>query len=86
MLVGGRLDYLDNRRVAALMYKRREHRINLFIWPAENEQNRGVQEVTIQGDHLFHWTQSGMTYWAVSDLNSKELGEFAELIRQKTAP
>jgi anti-sigma factor RsiW len=78
-LVGGRLDYLEDRPVAALVYQRRKHFINLFIWPsAENSRKKTVMR---QGYNLFHWTQSGMTYWAVSDLNSNELQEFVQLVQ-----
>jgi anti-sigma factor RsiW len=62
-LVGGRLDYLKNRPVAALVYQRRKHFINLFIWPSAEDLG---QKSAGQGYNLFHWTQSGMTYWAVS--------------------
>jgi anti-sigma factor (TIGR02949 family) len=73
-LTGGRLDYLDARPVAALLY-RRQHTINLFVWPSPNSDS-GPQVSTIKGYNLIHWTQSGMTYWAVSDLNSRELNQF----------
>jgi anti-sigma factor RsiW len=75
-LTGGRLDYLDGRAVAALLYRRRQHTINLFVWPSSQPDSR-PQMFTIRGYNLAHWTQSGMTYWAVSDLNSRELNEFA---------
>jgi anti-sigma factor RsiW len=74
-LTGGRLDYLDARPVAALLFRRRQHTINLFVWPSPNSDS-GPQTSTIKGYNLVHWTQSGMTYWAVSDLNSGELNEF----------
>ena len=74
-LTGGRLDYLDARPVAALLYRRRQHTINLFVWPSPNSDS-GPQISTIKGYNLVHWTQSGMTYWAVSDLNSRELNQF----------
>ena len=79
-LVGGRLDYLENRPVAALVYQRRKHFINLFIWPS----TRGSGQVTParQGYNLLHWMQSGMAFWAVSDLNGSELAEFATLIQK----
>jgi anti-sigma factor RsiW len=78
-LVGGRLDYLGDRPVAALVYQRRKHFINLFIWPsAEDSRQKTVMR---HGYNLFHWTQSGMTYWAVSDLNSTELQEFVRLVQ-----
>ncbi len=72
-LVGGRLDYLHNRPVAALVYQRRKHSINLFIWPSPSGFEGATSTVTRQGYHLFQWTQSGMTHWAVSDLNDREL-------------
>jgi len=78
-LVGGRLDYLENRPVAALVYQRRKHFINLFIWPSG--ENSGQKTRMRQGYNLIHWTQSGMTYWAASDLNWTELQEFVRLVQ-----
>ena len=80
-VIGGRLDYLGNRAVAVVVYKRREHVINLFIWPAAQDSAVKTTPVTQQGYHLFHWTQSDMAYWAVSDLNIKELLEFVRLVQ-----
>ena len=74
-LVGGRLDYLDNRPVAALVYKRRQHTINLFLWPS-SDSDSGPRATTIKGYNVVHGTRSHMTYWAVSDLNAAELSEF----------
>jgi anti-sigma factor RsiW len=79
-LVGGRLDYLENRPVAALVYQRRKHFINLFIWPSMHDSGQGA--VMRQGYNLLHWTQSGMVFWAASDLNNSELQEFVKLIHQ----
>lgn len=80
-LLGGRLEYLNNRAVAALIYQRQKHFINLYIWPAEQSN---VTEVATkrQGYNLLHWTNSGMTYWAISDLNGVELHEFARLVQE----
>jgi anti-sigma factor RsiW len=80
-LIGGRLDYLDNRKVAALVYKHRKHPINLFTWPAAGAADEAPHGQTRQGFQLVRWTQDGMTYWAVSDLNEEELLRFAELFR-----
>jgi anti-sigma factor RsiW len=80
-LKGGRLDYLDNRNVAALVYQRRRHVINLFIWPAAGAADTGPRALTRQGYHLFRWTSGGLTYWAVSDLNEDELREFVRLVQ-----
>ncbi len=84
-LVGGRLDYLDNRSVAALVYQRRKHVINLFIWPSTQNADAGTTMVTRQGYHLFSWTKAGMTYWAVSDLDTSELQQFVQLVQQQTS-
>ena len=81
-LLGGRLEYLNNRTVAALIYQRRLHYINLFIWPAEQAGSSGEVTIQRQGYNLIHWTDSGMNYWAISDLNSVELREFARLVQQ----
>ena len=79
-LVGGRLDYIDNRTVAALIYQRRKHAINLFIWPAPELNNQSAQQSSINGYNVIRWTKSGMRYWAVSDVNSTDLSEFATLM------
>jgi len=84
-LVGGRLDYVQGRPVAALVYQRNKHFINLFIWPASSSSNAAesvaVRQGYSQGYNLVHWNASGMTFWAVSDLNRAELEGFAQLIR-----
>jgi anti-sigma factor RsiW len=71
-LVGGRLDYLDNHPVAALVYQRRKHYINLFIWLAEPGTKRTTETLARQGYHLLHWTDSDFNYWAVSDVNAND--------------
>ena len=81
-LFGGRLEYLNNRPVATLIYQRRLHYINLFIWPAEQAGSTGEVTIQRQGYNLIYWTGSGMNYWAISDLNSVELHEFAQLVQQ----
>ena len=81
-LLGGRLDYLQDRTVAALVYQRRLHVINLFIWPASADSTAAPRLSTWRGYNLVHWTQAGMICWAVSDLNAGELKQFAELVRR----
>jgi anti-sigma factor RsiW len=81
-LVGGRLEYLGKRPVAALVYQRRQHVINLFMWPAQPEVNDSETVTARQGYHLAHWHVSGMSYWAVSNLNQAELREFGRAMRQ----
>jgi anti-sigma factor RsiW len=77
-LVGGRLDYLDGKTVAALVYHRNKHPINLFITPATTNQSRSATVTTRRGYNVLVWTNKGMNYWAVSDLNQAELREFAQ--------
>ena len=79
ILKGGRLDYMDNQSVAALVYQRRGHIINVFIYPSsENLRPRSEQ---LRGYNLIRWAGSGMEYWVVSDLNASELQELAGLLR-----
>jgi anti-sigma factor RsiW len=80
-LAGGRLDLLGDRRVAAVVYTRRKHIINLFEWPAPDEQVTPVRELSRRGYNICHWTAGGLTFWAVSDLNADDLAEFARLVR-----
>ncbi len=80
-LVGGRLDYLSGRPVAALVYARQKHLINLFVWPANPSGKTTVPRAGERnGYHLIQWSNQGMTFWAVSDLNEKELMDFARML------
>jgi anti-sigma factor RsiW len=81
-LIGGRLDYLNNRPVAALVYQRSQHFINLFVWPSNSTSIPQEDQLTRQGYNLIHWTKAGMTYWLVSELNLTELNECARLLKE----
>jgi anti-sigma factor RsiW len=84
-LVGGRLDYLDQRPVAALVYRHRQHIINLFVWPTGTEINAtATAAMTRQGYNLLHWHDNGLVYWAVSDLAAVDLNEFERLVRMQS--
>lgn len=83
-LVGGRLDYVSGQPVAALVYQRQKHTINVFVWPASN-QGPGPRERAIRGFNVRHWMRDGMTFWAVSDLNEAELNEFVRAYQMSPA-
>ena len=78
-LIGGRIDYVVGRPVAALVYQRRKHIINVFTWPSDATD--GGPELGRNGYHVVHWNTSGMSWWAVSDLNVGELRRFEDLYR-----
>jgi mycothiol system anti-sigma-R factor len=78
-LIGGRLDYLDNHSVAALVYQRRKHFINLFIWPTPPVDGKEQKIVEREGYHLVHWIDGDFTYWAVSDVSVGDLQNFKQL-------
>src|SRR5713226_5871955 len=82
-LAGGRLDYVKDRPVAGLVYRRRQHVINLMCWPQAGDEATKLE--TDHGYNLLHWTRGGMTYWVVSDLNVQELKEFASLVQHETS-
>ncbi len=84
-LIGGRLDYIADRPVAALVYGRRKHFITLLVWPVERDLPVPAQSRSHQGYHQLHWTTGEYSYWAVSDLGAAELGQFAELVKQADA-
>ena len=80
-LVGGRLDYVGGRLVAALVYARRLHRINVFVWPGPAAPLSGAaSRAERNGYHLVRWAEAGMVFWAVSDLNPSELEDFVGLL------
>src|SRR2546421_2357268 len=84
-LIGGRLDYLNNHSVAALVYQKRKHFINLFIWPKATGASEAPKSITRQGYRLLHWSDGDFTYWAVSDVNPSALQNFKQLFEQQTA-
>ena len=76
-LSGGRVDALPGSTAAVLVYTRRQHVIDLFIWPSlVNEDKAGGSGVR-DGYNFVHWQADGMSFWAVSDINPKELADFA---------
>ena len=76
-LAGGRIDYLAGRTVAALVFHRRQHVINLFVWPVD--ALAGASPWSRQGFNLVHWESGGLNYWAVSDISVSELQQFQAL-------
>jgi anti-sigma factor (TIGR02949 family) len=81
-LIGGRLDYLDQRAVAALVYRHRLHLINVYSWPAAKPGQTAPQTLSIRGYHLVHWREAGMVYWMVSDLDERDLLVLADRLQK----
>lgn len=79
-LVGARLDYLEHRNVAVLVYGRRDHRINVFISPSTSEASE--QWTSRDGFHVATWSLGGMSYVAVSDLAVAEMRDFTRQLRE----
>jgi anti-sigma factor RsiW len=78
-MVGGRTEYLDGRQVAALVYARGPHRINLFTWPAAGQSGCAQDAPAVRdGFNVVHGRDAGMEFYAISDLNAGELSTFAE--------
>jgi anti-sigma factor RsiW len=75
-LLGGRLDYIDAKPVAAIVYRRRIHVINLFAAPSPGATNRSASMESLHGFNVRRWTENGINLWAVSDINMDELAEF----------
>lgn len=81
-LIGGRIEYLAGRRVAALVYRRRQHVINVFTWPAASADGGGEVRLARDGYNLLQWTDGPMTYWAASDVSAVELDRLRDLYRR----
>jgi anti-sigma factor RsiW len=79
-LSGARLDYIGDRRVGALVYRRRLHVVNVFIWPASGPDPSPLRTSSIKGYNVASWSKGGVTYWAISDLNSGELQQLQSLM------
>jgi anti-sigma factor RsiW len=80
-LLGGRLDYIGRREVAALVYRHDKHVINVFVWPEAVETRAVAARPAERGFNMFCWRQDGMAYWAVSDENRADLQSFADHFR-----
>jgi anti-sigma factor RsiW len=65
-----------------LVYGRRLHVINVFIWPAVIDEEKAVHGFSRHGFHIRHWQRSGMTFWTISDLNDQELDEFVKIFQE----
>jgi anti-sigma factor RsiW len=92
-LVGGRLDYLQGRQVAALIYQRRKHFINVFVWPESSSSTASQAQASSaqtfaprQGYNLMRWTRGSFQFWAISDVGSDDLKQFVNLLETHTAP
>jgi anti-sigma factor RsiW len=85
-LVGGRLDYIDHHAAAALIYKRREHVINVFVWPDQGRSPSHETRSDARGYHVMFWTNGGMAVWVVSDLALDELDTFAKKLDAAMRP
>jgi anti-sigma factor RsiW len=85
-LVGGRLDYLEGHEVAALVYQRRKHFINVFVWPDAGGSSSPQTIESRQGYNLMRWSPGGFQFWAVSDVSAPDLAEFVRLLQARTAP
>jgi len=84
-LVGGRLDYAAGRPVAALVYRRGKHLINLFVWPSASAHDFAEAAAARQGYNLLFWTRGQTNFWAISDVNAAELRQFAHLVRARVS-
>jgi anti-sigma factor RsiW len=77
-LIGGRLDYIDARAIGAVVYRRRQHVINLFVAQTASPEHRPPRTETMQGFNCRRWSNRGLNFWAVSDLGADELAEFVD--------
>jgi anti-sigma factor RsiW len=75
-LAGGRLDYIGDRVVAALVYRRNRHVINLFVWPSKPGPSQAPGPAMRSGYSVAHWRSGGLEFWAVSDIDPRDLESF----------
>lgn len=85
-MVGGRVDVVDTKPVATLVYGRRLHLISLAAVPSTGAAQEPSARKPIKGTNLVHWNKDGVAYWAASDLNQKELTEFARMFQSGLQP
>ncbi len=81
-LEGGRLDYVNGKTVAVLIYRHNKHAINLYVWP-ENNKDHQIKEESRHGFNAFQWVYQGMQYWMISDLEEGKLESFANRVQDE---
>lgn len=81
-LAGGRLDSIDGKTVAAIVYHRRLHTVNLFVWPAKDAADRSFVK---DGFAVREWSRNGLRFAAVSDIPPAELQQFHKLFEQRSS-
>lgn len=80
-LVGGRIDYIGGRVVAALIYRRHGHPINVFVWPAPHIV---TNLVTRDGYNIANWSKDGLNFWAVSDASADDVARLRQALSGQT--
>ena len=78
--LGGRLDYLDGRPVAALVYRKGRHIVNAFVWPSTAKDSK-ADFSSERGFQTARWSQGSMTHWVVSDVNREEFNAIVRAIQ-----
>lgn len=84
VFLGGRVDYLDGRPVAALLYRQGEHIVNAFVWPT-NAADAPTGYGFARGFQTAHWSRAGMTHWVISDLNREAFGAIVRALETVAA-
>ena len=84
-LIGGRLDYFDQHAAAGLAYRHGKHLINVFVWPDDSVRHHSDKIRSIHGFQLLRWSDDGMAYAAISDMNARELLQFQQLLALEIA-
>jgi len=85
-LLGGRLDTLQNQRIASVTYLHQDHVVNLYTWPSPDVDDAEQEMHSLQGYHLLYWCQNKMNYWIVSDMDAKGLKQLAALQQKRVSP
>ncbi len=81
-LIGGRLDYIDHRPVAAMVYRHGLHPINLFVWSDPSSTHGEPGATSRQGYNIRHWVDGDLTFWLISDVEADQLAQLQDLLRK----
>ena len=82
-LVGGRLDYVDGRRAAVLVYRHGAHVVNVFVW--KDDGSLGARAKDVNGYNILSWKEGGLFFCAVSDAEAGELRKLSDLIQKNSS-